>query len=69
MKKIYPLFLFIIIVFSCKKNIKKDLVTPPTPSYKIPVYAWTILPENKTDEELKNQFENLKNNTTNSHKS
>ncbi|MEW7278985.1 family 10 glycosylhydrolase [Aquimarina sp. 2201CG1-2-11] len=61
MKKTYPFFLFILIVFSCKKEIKKDLVTPPNPSYKIPVYAWAILPENKTDNELKSQFKSLKN--------
>ena len=47
-------------MFSCKKEIKKEPTNTTATSYKIPVYAWAILPENKTDEELKNQFENLK---------
>lgn len=57
MKKVFSIFVFVFLIASCKKEVKKVLV----PSYKIPLYAWVQLPQDATDEELKKEYQDLKN--------
>ncbi|GGX26277.1 hypothetical protein GCM10007384_29280 [Aquimarina muelleri] len=58
MKKIFSILVFVFLIASCKKEVKKVMVSSP---YKIPLYAWAQLPQDATDEELKKEYQDLKN--------
>lgn len=64
MKKLYYLITIVLLVIACKNEVKTEIKTEATketpPAYKIPLYAWAHFPKDATDEDLKNQFEDLK---------
>ncbi len=61
MKNIYYILFLFTVLISCKKDVKTENKNETSNTYKIPVYAWAILPEDATNEELKTQFQDLKN--------
>ncbi|WP_103865995.1 hypothetical protein [Aquimarina sp. I32.4] len=57
MKKVFTIILTTLLLIACKKEEKK----PPEVTYKTPLYAWAQLPKDATDQELKTEFQELKN--------
>ncbi|WP_108868589.1 hypothetical protein [Aquimarina aquimarini] len=57
MKKVFTIILTTLLLIACKKEEKKS----PEVTYKTPLYAWAQLPKGATDQELKTEFQELKN--------
>ncbi|WP_103071401.1 lipoprotein [Aquimarina sediminis] len=58
MKKIIYFLTITFLLTACKNEVKKEVATTP---YKIPLYAWMQLSKDATDEDLKIEFQDLKN--------
>ncbi|EZH74541.1 hypothetical protein ATO12_12285 [Aquimarina atlantica] len=59
MKKLFSILSIVFVLVACKNKAEteKDVIT----KNKIPVFAWAHLPENASDDELRKQFQELKN--------